>query len=304
MSPQPQVEPRFLFRGHAIPLAARIRRPRDFSIPPQAASTVAVTGGYSESRLGRQTIEDIFTFEEAFSTVHGDYENPAEAVRYTHGNHAENRLPTRTVVHCGVRGLSIVMRGPKWEHRLTADNVEVQLTSRGRVQGIRGNAITIDRAVLDGVALDGHRLSIDVRANMLCENDTKDKLCRAYESDENFFRESRHMFINPGNGAALENAKGKRKMPEAAGVIACTLVHRIHWAGNPHPQARIDGHRITVPDFGVIYLGESTITGTSRRVTMMRIHFGSPDGGDGSIGEAEGNGVEWPPANEPPPPEP
>jgi hypothetical protein len=302
MSPQPQVEPRFLFRGHAIPLAARIRRPRDFAIPPQAASTVPVTGGHSEARLARQTLEDIFTFEEAFSRVSGDYENPAEAVRFTHGNHGENRLPTKTVVHCGVRGLSIVIKGPSSEHRLTADNVELQLTSRGRVRGVRGNAISVDRAILDGVALDGHRLAIDLRANMFTENDTKDKLCKAYESDENFFRENRHMFINPGNGDATRG--GKRTTPEAAGLIVCTLVNRIDWAGNPHPQAKIEGHRITFPDFGVIYLGETAVTGTSRRVTMMRIHFGSPDGGDGTVGEGEGNGTEWPPSNEPPPPEP
>jgi hypothetical protein len=301
MSPQPQVEPRFFFRGHAIPLAGRIRRPRDFAIVPQAASTLAITGGHSEARLGRQTIEDIFTFEEAFSRVTGDYENPGEAVRFTHGNHAENRLPTRTVVHCGVRGLSIVIKGPKSDHRLTADNVELQITSRGRVAGVRGNAITVDRAILDGVALDGHRLSIDLRANMLCENDTKDKLCRAYESDENFFRESRHMFLNPGHGSG---PNGKRRMPEAGGVIGCTLVNRIDWAGNPHPQAKIEGHRITFPDFGIIYLGEGTVTSSSRRVTMMRIQFGSPDGGDGSVGDGESNGTEWPPSNEPPPPEP
>jgi hypothetical protein len=302
MSPQPQVEPRFLFRGHAIPLAARIRRPRDFAISPQAASSVPVTGGKAEARVGRQTLEDIFTFDEAFSRVSGDYEDAAAAVGFTHGNHAENRLPTRTVVHCSVRGLSIVIKGPNSEHRLTADNIELQITSRGRLEGVRGNAITIDRAILDGVALDGHRLAIDLRANMFCEKDTKDKLCQAYESDENFFRENRHMFIDPGRGAGLKN--GKRKTPEASGLIVCTLAHRVDWAGDPHPQAKIEGHRITFPDFGVIYFGETTITGTSRRVTLMRFQFGSPDGGDGTAGDGEGNGTEWPPANEPPPPEP
>lgn len=302
MSPQPQVEPRFFFRGHAIPLAGRIRRPGDFAIPPQAASTVAITGGRSEVRFGRQTIEDIFTFEEAFSHVDADFENPAEAVRFTHGNHADNRLPTRTVVRCGVRGLSIVIRGPKSEHRLTADNVELQLTCRGRVPRVRGNIITIDRAIIDGLGLDGHRLSPDLRANMFSENDTKEKLCRAYETDESFFRESRHMFLNPGS--VDEGSAGRRKTPEADGLIACTLVNRIDWVGNPHPQARIEAHRITFPEFGIIYLGETTITSVSRRVTLLRIQFGSPDGGDATVADGETNGIEWPPSSEPPPPPP
>jgi hypothetical protein len=305
MSPQPQAEPRFFFGGHAIPVAGRIRRPRDYPIMPVAANTVPVTGGRAESRVGRQTIEDLISFDEAYSSVDGDYEDRAEAVRYTHGNHADNRLPTRTVVQCGLRGLSIVVRGPQSEHRLTADHIEVQITSRGRVRGVPGNSVTIDHAILQGLALDGHGLYVDLRDKMFSENDTKDKLCRCYETDENFFRESAHMFIDPGprpakTGVAKPNGR-KRKTPEAGGIIACTLISKIDWTGNPHPEAKIAANRITFPDFGVIYLGECTVTLNSRRVTMMRINFGSPDGGDGSFGEAESNGIEWPPANEPPP---
>ena len=294
MSPQPQAEPRFFFGGHAVPIAARIRRPRDYPIPPVAPTTVPVTGGRAETRLGRQTIGDIFSFEEAFSSIDADYEDLNEALQFTHGNYAENRLPTRTVVHCGVRGLSIVIRGPGSEHRLTADNVELQLTSRGRVPGLKGNAVTVDRAILDGLALDGHRINADLRAKMFCENDTKEKLCRSYETDENFFRDTRHMFVDPRTGVGSADDRNRRT-PEAGGVIACTLTNRIDWTGNPHPQAKVEGHKIVFPDFGVIYVGECTITSHSRRVTMMRIQFGSPDGGEGTIGEGESNGVEWPP---------
>jgi hypothetical protein len=291
MSPKTAVEPRFYFHGHAVPLAARIRRPRDFHVPPQAATTLSGIGGKAESRVGRQTFEDIFTFEEAFSSVYGDFEDGAAAVGYTHGNHAENRLPTKTVVRCGVRGLSIVIKGPKSQHRLTADNIELQLTVRGRLANV-GSSICIDTASLDGLALDGHKLSLDLRPGLFCENDTKEKLRRSYQ-DEAFFREHRHMFFDPGTGTTDE-----RKLPEPKGVVACTLLHRAEWAGNAHPEAKIDGNRITFPDFGVIYLADAIITGASRRVTLLRMHFGSPDGGEGSGGEGEGNGIEWPPSDQ------
>jgi hypothetical protein len=299
MSPQPAVEPRFFFRAYAIPLAARIRRPRDFHITPQAATTLPITGGRVEAQLGRQSLEDIFTFEEAYSSVDGDYENPAEALKFTHGNHAQNKLPTKTVVRCGLRGLSVVIKGKSTQHRLTADNIELQITSRGRQPGVKGNSICIDKASIDGLALDGHRLSLDLRHQLFCENDTKDKLCKAYQ-DEAFLREHRHMFLDPGPGVATyAKATGNaRAMPETDGLIACTVLHRAEWAGNTHPEAKIEGNKIIFPDFGVIYLAESTITGRSRRVTLLRMQFGSPDGGEGSGGEGEGNGIEWPPSDQ------
>jgi hypothetical protein len=83
--------------------------------------------------------------------------------------------------------------------------------------------------------------------------------------------------------------------PEANATVKCTIVKEMHWEGEPHPDAKIHGHMVRVPGFGKIYFGELYITGESRRLTMVRLQLGSPDGGEVCAAEGETNGVIWPP---------
>ena len=49
--------------------------------------------------------------------------------------------------------------------------------------------------------------------------------------------------------------------------------------GSADPGIKIKGHSIAVPGFGTIYLGEMTISPVQRRIHMVRIELGCPDGG-------------------------
>jgi hypothetical protein len=69
-----------------------------------------------------------------------------------------------------------------------------------------------------------------------------------------------------------------------------TIVKSIKWAGKPYPGATIDGHVVTVPEFGRIFFGEVAVAKMSRRLTMLRFEFGSPFGGDAAIGDVQDNG--------------
>jgi len=50
---------------------------------------------------------------------------------------------------------------------------------------------------------------------------------------------------------------------------------------------------VYVPDFGKLVFGEILITALSRRLTLLRLELGSPEGGDVACAEVESNGI-WP----------
>jgi hypothetical protein len=69
-----------------------------------------------------------------------------------------------------------------------------------------------------------------------------------------------------------------------------TIVKSIRWANQPYPGATIDGHVVTVPEFGRIFFGEVAVQKMSRRLTMMRLELGSPIGGDAAFADVQDNG--------------
>ncbi len=78
---------------------------------------------------------------------------------------------------------------------------------------------------------------------------------------------------------------------EHNGISAYTLVSEI---GELPPTVKAKGHRIEVPQFGVIYLAELYITRRSRRLIMIRGELGCPHLGRFVGGEVDGNGSDWP----------
>jgi len=71
------------------------------------------------------------------------------------------------------------------------------------------------------------------------------------------------------------------------GEILCTLVRGIEGGGK---EIGIDGHVITIRDFGVVRIGELTIGDRKRKVAMIQFELGSTPSGSGQSGGAEGNG--------------
>ena len=78
------------------------------------------------------------------------------------------------------------------------------------------------------------------------------------------------------------------------GIIYTTIVESITWTGKPFPGATIDGHVVTVPDFGKIFFGELLVGGSERRLTMVRFELGSEWGGCADGGGVDTNGSYYP----------
>ena len=62
-----------------------------------------------------------------------------------------------------------------------------------------------------------------------------------------------------------------------------TVVNGITWANQAHPAARISGHSLFVKELGTIFFGEILVGANTRRLSMLRVEFGSPDEGDMAV---------------------
>jgi len=90
----------------------------------------------------------------------------------------------------------------------------------------------------------------------------------------------------------LAGAKKSGKMAqESRGVIVCSLAKNVEI---DCPGIEVDGHVITVPQFGKIYVAEMIAEFGKRTLTMLRLELGSPDSGLVSIVQADINGRPWP----------
>src|SRR5215468_10930696 len=271
---------RYVFTGNASGLAFRIRRPVDAVLPVQAASSLPVTGGISESKAGPGSLAkpgsnvDYVKFQSAYTKGEGDYVDQKQAVAMTRGEVPFGSAPTFTNVTAEVTGLVVLGR------------VEIDravMAMQGQSAEYPGEpSIRCDGVELEGVRVDGYPLKITLAEEFFCYNDTMNKLSKACGAGQ----ESQCFFTS--NQAAAYGFG-------PSGTVKCTLVSEIAWEDKPHPNATIQCNSIVIPDFGIVYFGETYITSCSRRITMVRFQLGSPDGGDGSVAAGDTNGGGWPP---------
>jgi hypothetical protein len=287
-----EAEYRFIFRGNAVAASGHIRRRKDVMILSQAPAGVGVTGGHSLSEAKGADFGEILRITASRSEVTADYQDPAKAVEYTRGNHAQNRLPTRTTASTSIEGIQILNADSSTRHTLSCGRIAAELQSEWPGSNRQGS-IRITGASLAGLKLDDSEVEVTFHSKVFSDRDTKYKLVQAYEGNDTFFRNYGHLFFAPAGQAP--KTKVVRRLPEAGGLIYCTIVESIRWKGTPNPNVEIKGNRIYFKDFGTLYLGELLVSDFSRRLTMMRLQLGSPDGGDVCFAEVETNGVGYPP---------
>jgi hypothetical protein len=285
-------EYRFLFRGSALALAGHMRRPQELIIPAQGCSLVPVTGGYAKSEVSSQSYGEFLSFESATTSVEADYQDLDAARKFTFGNYNDRRLPTRTIVTGSLNGVSIVNADENGMRVLSLKQIGATLESIHVSTG-REPSIRLLGASIQTLALDGHELEVRFHTELFSRLDTKGQLTQAYESNGSFAAEYGHLFFPP-LGSKL-TARRARRIPQAGGLIYCTIVESIKWVNEPNPNVRIDGNRIVFQDFGTMYVGELFISDHARRLTMMRLEMGSPWGGECSMFEVESDGQTYPP---------
>jgi hypothetical protein len=274
---------RFIFRGNAAAFGGRIVRPKDIVIEAPG-SALSVTGGRSVARIPRTAFDDFFSVESASTFAEGRFDDAGQLIEKTHHRVQEDSLTATTTVNADVVGLAIG-RKP----RLTIDHLHASLTAKSPL-GSGEPAIQIGPdTVIDTVAVNGHRLIVELDLTPFQRCDTHAKLLTAAD-DHAFVRNSgrllfmqtpRHGHPTPGAGRLLESYPG---------TLYATIVKGITWDGDPFPGAQIDHNTVTIPEFGRVFFGELLISRYERRLTMMRGVLGSDSGGDVSGSDVQDNG--------------
>jgi hypothetical protein len=172
--------------------------------------------------------------------------------------------------------------------RLTIKHLHAGLNSKSPTGSGEPPIAVGPETAIEGVAVDGHGLTIELNLPLFQKYDTFSKLMTASD-DPAFVKESGdHLFMTsttPG-AAAPPPPRGR----ECNGLVQATVVKSIKWTGDPIPNARIDQHSVYVPDFGRIFFGELLITDVARRFTLLRLELGSELGGAVACAEVETNG--------------
>jgi len=287
-------EKRFLFHANAVAFAAHIRRPDDFFVPTIARSCLPVTGGRAEAREQKHSFKELISFESASSQATGDYADLKKACDFTHGNHGDNNVPTTTIVESEVTGFKIQVPQPDAAggaapviRKLAIDRLHMRMKNNSS----HGSPTVFDslHVDIDGGSVDDHPFRVITNSKLFTEHDTKQKL-------EDAFRKSGDLHANHGHHFfSTDEDDEPGKVPQANGVILCTVVKGIEWVSSPAEGCEIRGNRLKISGIGSIYFGELIIEEDFRRLTLLRFQLGSPYGGEGAVCDVQSGGHWYPP---------
>lgn len=275
---------RFIFRGNAAAIGGRIVRPVDLMIESSTASSLTVVGGRSEARASATRFGEWVSFGGASTSAEGVFDELEQQVALTYHRVAEDALTTSTRVTAGMTGLSIGQKPS-----LTIEHVHAALDSHSPTGSGEPAIAVSSKTVIEGVAIDGHPVVVELAVPVFQQCDTRAKLLAAAD-DPRFVAESGDCLFMKGSLGGAPPAPSPRLL-HSRGTTYGTIVKSIRWDGNPHPGVTIDHHSIVVPEFGRIFFGELLITDESRRLTMVRLELGSPFGGTLACVEVESNGT-------------
>ena len=186
-------------------------------------------------------------------------------------------MTTTTVVKAGVKGLVV---GTK--PQLKVKSVQASMTSKSPTASDEPTIGLDSETSFDGVSIDGHEVEVEIAHDVFRRYDTRAKLLAAVD-DPKFVKQHGHHFHL--------GQPERRRLIREGGYIIGTIVRRIAWKGTPMPGARIDDNSMVVPEFGTIHFGEILITATERRLSMLRLQLGSPEGGAEVYSEVATNGT-------------
>lgn len=255
---------RFVFHAHACAYSGQLYRPEYLVIPSPASAAVSVAGGSAESRSGRKKFTDYLTVGSAYASTVARFDDRKQAIAMSHGTLGEDVLASTTTAYAQADDIVADSK------RIRIDQVAVQLTARPSRDGGQ-SAIAIGRkSAIRGVTIDGYTLQIALDL-------------KRFEVESTF------------DASAASTARSTATRAQHKDVIYSSLVSELKWKGKAHPTARIEGNSVYVEGLGRVYFGEILIERAARRVTMLRLHLGSPIGLRVGFGDVGTNGSWYPP---------
>jgi hypothetical protein len=280
-----ELRKQFLFRGNASALSGLFYRPKTVIVDMPGASSLGVSGGRSQAQIEGRSFGDVIRFGSAMTFAEGLFDDEKLASAVSDHKGELHTLNSTTNVMAEIRELA-VGRKPLFN----AKRIRGALASSSP-RGSGEPSIAPGRSsVIQGVDIGGFGLDIALNTSLFQKYDTRSKVAAAADDPKVVAKFGQHFVLD----ATIKGQSRRSGLIVRNGLIYTTIVERISWIGKPFPGAKIDGHVVTVPDFGQIFFGELLVGGSERRLTMVRFDMGSPDGGWADGGGLDTNGSYYP----------
>jgi hypothetical protein len=292
---QQDIQRRFVFRGSAVAFGGRLYRPEGIVLATHGSSALSVVGGRSTARVEKVEFKQFVSIESGSADVEGSFVDLDKARQLSElrpGDESrEDGLATHTVVRVAVNGISI---GEK--KRVTIRHISARMRAESaprkhepaftfpkeqfEARGGQPSDLHVDGLVIDDkrvdVFFDPDRFNSDLT--------TLDRL--KSRSRSKTFREAHEPLLG---------ALGDLRRIGRGQVVLVKVFRRFAFPDGQPETVKVDGNSLIVHDFGTIFFGEMLVTDQSRRLTMVRMRLGSPEGGDADFAEVETNGSWIPP---------
>lgn len=276
---------RFLFRGNASALSGLFYRPTPVVIDMPGASSLGVSGGRSQSRIQGASFGDVIRFGSAMTFAEGIYDDVKLATAVSNFQAEPHTLNSTTKVVAEIKELA-VGKTPLFRAKL----IRGALVSRSPAGSGEPSIAPGPGVAIQGVDIGGFALNVVLNSTLFRNFDTRSKVAAAVDDPKLAKKFGQHFVAN----AAVTGQIRRAGLVVRNGLIYTTIVEKITWVSKPFPKSTIDGHVVTIPNFGKIFFGELLIGGAERRLTMVRFEMGSPVGGWADGGGVDSNGSFYP----------
>lgn len=284
----------YLYHALAYGLAAEVDRPTRHSIPTQAATALAASGGRGCHRVQDYKFDRFISLKEAYVEVGGSYDED-------HKMHTSYALSV-------IEGINIA-------DVLTADRV----VSRMFVYAPDDDkeiSFDITGSHFDNLRIAGHKVEVKLATQVFHNHDTYSKVTEAHQAttsdpwllgsklgkckdEELEDLEDKYRALN-GINVLVKEWQNKDKRPADRGSYLFSPANDFDLETQIGPSELLGyGSIICIPKFGVIRLAELTVHHHIRSLTMFRVQMCSTGNGTSDGGGTTGGGTK-PPA--PPPP--
>jgi hypothetical protein len=253
---------KFLYHASAHAYSGHFVRPENVLIEAQAGVTLPSSGGQHTAHVENFRHGALVSFDRAASQVCG-----SEKIE-------DGKTIHTTLVTTAIEKLNIL-------NMVTADRVVARLASSFEPGAKESKIVTVGTR-FENLRVAGCHIDVKLDHEFFLKLDTFEAARNEFASNEEF----RKMSADPFDPKPGPSTIGRD------GIIHCTLVKELHppkCCGVTHYGHR--GHVLVVPEFGKVYLAELMLQHARKRLTMIRIELGSPQGGGSTGGEADSNGI-------------
>jgi hypothetical protein len=281
---------RFHYHASAHALSGELTRPVQHVIEVQAGMALPSTGGSGSSHVENFRFDEVVSFRRAYTQVSGSAKHEREEGR--------EKIIHTTHATAAVEGLNIL-------DVVTAGRIVARLSSSFEEPPPGANPKPTEGKVLligsqfENLRIAGHLVDVELDQELFLELGTFSNVREHWKQRDGKLRQ----MAGEAHGALKRDEKSLPDQLEPDAGMFGSIVKEVHFK-EPGFQKRSDKyvppgiqrlgrHAYYVVDFGKIFLGEILCQHGQKTLTMMRVEFGSPNGGGITVAEGSSNG--WPP---------